>query len=151
MQVFRPALAKESQQRVELAIRQGRCVGEAWIIAVLAGEKCKRDGAFARKRRQPFDPVFAVWHALAAVPPNEFASKAPGMIKALSSDEQNKLNPLVANAFVSAGPTLVSLKEVAKVYGKLLADVDNAWRKTSKESPASAALPDAPMGVVLNH
>src|SRR3954463_5048339 len=57
LQVLRSALTKEPQQRVELAIRQGRCVGEAWIIAILAGEECKRDGAFARKRREPFDPV----------------------------------------------------------------------------------------------
>ena len=36
--------------------RQGRCVGEARIVAVLAGQQCKRDAAFARERRRAGRP-----------------------------------------------------------------------------------------------
>ena len=56
-QIFRPALAEKAQQGVELVVRQRRCVGKARIIAVLAGQECKGDGALARQRRQPFDTV----------------------------------------------------------------------------------------------
>ena len=39
-------------------------------------------------------------------------------------------------------PALASMKDVAAVYGKLLAQTDNAWREASKANPQLAALPD---------
>ena len=38
-------------------VRQRRCFGKARIVAVLAGQQCKRDAALARQRRQPVDTV----------------------------------------------------------------------------------------------
>jgi len=90
--------------------------------------------------RSGFDPVFAVWHALAALPQNEFKAKAPDVIKALLADEKNKLNPLVAKAFAGAAPA--SMKDVAVAYGKLLADADKAWREVH-ENPTLTGLPGA--------
>jgi hypothetical protein len=92
-----------------------------------------------RRGRLPFDPVFAVWHALAALPANEIKSKAPDVIKALGVDEKNRLNPLVAKAFAEAPPA--SMTDVAKTYGKLLAEVDKAWREVH-ENPTLTGLPD---------
>ena len=89
--------------------------------------------------RSGFDPVLAVWHALAALPADEFKAKAPDVIKALSAGEKNKLNPLVARAFAGAAPT--SMKDVAVAYGKLIADADKAWREVH-ENPTLAGLPD---------
>jgi hypothetical protein len=90
--------------------------------------------------RSGFDPVFAVWHALAALPANEFNTKAPETIKALLADEKNKLNPLVAKAFSGAAPA--SMKDVAVAYGKLFADADKTWREMH-ENPTLTGLPDA--------
>src|SRR5205814_2731102 len=69
------------------------------------------------------------------------ATAAAGAIKALTEDSSKKLNPLVAKAFGETKPT--SMKDVAAVYGKLLAQADNAWREASKANPQLAALPDA--------
>ena len=96
-----------------------------------------------RRGRQGFDPVFAVWHALSALPPKEFAGKAPSVIKELSNDGTRKLNTLVAQAFAAAAAP-ASMKDVAKAYGKVLADADSAWREAQKkEKDKPAALPDA--------
>jgi hypothetical protein len=95
---------------------------------------------FGRSRRG-FDPVFAVWHALAGVPDKGFDAKAQGAIRTLSNDPQSRLNPLVAQAFAAAKPA--SMKDVAGAYGKLLADVDKAWREASKADPKRSALADA--------
>ena len=95
-----------------------------------------------RRGRGGFDPVFAVWHALAALPAGELKAKAPEVIKSLAGDDKNKLNPLVAKAFGGAAPT--SMKDVATVYGKLLAEADKAWREVH-ENPTLTALPDAAM------
>ena len=94
---------------------------------------------FGRSRRG-FDPVFAVWHSLSALPEKEFAGRAAPVIKVLADHPTNKLNPLVAQAFAGAAPG--AMKDVAAAYGKLLAEVDKAWREASKSNPRVAALPD---------
>jgi hypothetical protein len=95
---------------------------------------------FGRGRRE-FDPVFGVWHALTAVPEKEFAARAAGELKASLDQSDRKLNPLVAAAFADKPPA--SMKDVATVYGRLLAEVDKAWREASKANPKLTGLPEA--------
>jgi cytochrome c553 len=95
---------------------------------------------FARGRRG-FDPVFAVWHALAGVPEKEFAPRAAEEVKVLAQSPVKKLNPLVAAAFAAKPPA--SMKVVATTYGRLLAEVDKAWREASKANPKLTELTGA--------
>ena len=92
------------------------------------------------RSRQGADPVFGAWHVLAALPQKEFAGAAGGALKALFENPLNRPNPLVMRAF--AGATPASMKDVATVYGKLLAETDKAWREASKSTPQLALLPD---------
>jgi hypothetical protein len=94
---------------------------------------------FGRSRGK-FDPVFAVWHALAGAPAKDFAPHADATIKRLVADPANRLNPLAAKAFTEASPA--SMKDVAAAYGKLFAEVDKTWREASKANPKLTALPD---------
>ncbi len=84
-----------------------------------------------------FDPIFAPWTALAAVPADQFASRAPQLIHEVTADA--RLNPVVAKAFADAAPT--SMSDVAKIYGKLFAEVDQAWA-TALKAAATQSLPD---------
>ena len=40
-----------------------------------------------------FDPVFAPWHALAALPPETFAAKAPDVLSRLADDADEPAQP----------------------------------------------------------
>ncbi len=71
-----------------------------------------------------FHPIWAPWHAFAALPANEFVSRA-GSIIASATHAAQKLNPLVANAFAEKTP--LSMREVAEVYGKLLTGLEKKW------------------------
>ncbi|MGH9844020.1 MAG: PSD1 and planctomycete cytochrome C domain-containing protein [Blastocatellia bacterium] len=73
------------------------------------------------------DEVWTIWHRLAALSEKEFKEKAAQTIAAITD---RKLLPLVAAAFQK---TPASMREVADIYGKLIAAYD-------KPSP----LPDAP-------
>ncbi len=88
-----------------------------------------------RKRK---DPVFALWHAFAALPDNEFAARAATITPTRPASE---INPLVAQAFAKAPPT--SLKEVAQRFAVLLKDVDDKWQKLRADNSQAITLPDA--------
>ncbi len=92
-------------------------------------EKFARDkdyNAYLLKRWRDYlqqvgeDSVWTIWHKLAALPEKEFAMKASSTLAAI---EKSKLHPLVAAALKDA-PT--SMRDVAEVYGKLLATYDKA-------------------------
>jgi uncharacterized protein DUF1549/uncharacterized protein DUF1553/cytochrome c len=80
--------------------------------------------SFLAETRKAHHPVMAAWHAFAAVPDNEFAAKGSSLAAKLAAnnDPQNRLNPLVAQAFAGQAPA--SLKEVAQRYGQVLASVN---------------------------
>src|SRR5262249_51356830 len=56
-QILFSAFAEKAQQYVEFMGRQPGGFGKARVIAILARQNRKRDGAFARERRQPLDAV----------------------------------------------------------------------------------------------
>jgi hypothetical protein len=62
--------------------------------------------------------VWPLWHALAAIPEKEFKEKAGAVIAGVAPE---KTNPLVAQAFKE---TPATMREVADLYGKLLAAND---------------------------
>src|SRR5262249_50594284 len=73
-------------------------------------------------------PVFAPWHAYAALPQKEFASRAAEVTARLTCgpvDPKQPLNPLVKAAFQNA-PS--SMREVAQRYAQVFADADRPWR-----------------------
>src|SRR5215813_5608792 len=56
-QILFSAFAEKAQQRIEFVGRQRRSLGKTRVIAILTRQNRKRDGACARKRRQPSDAV----------------------------------------------------------------------------------------------
>lgn len=88
-------------------------------------------------------PAFVPWHALANLPGDgeTWTSEAAKIVSNLSdaADTPLRTNPLVKQA-LAASP-LKSMADVAKVYGELLASVDQEWRKLAAEGKSSH--PDA--------
>src|SRR5262252_956893 len=56
-QILFSAFAEKAQQRVEFVRRQRRGFSQARIIAILTRQNRERDGAFARKGRQPLNAI----------------------------------------------------------------------------------------------
>jgi mono/diheme cytochrome c family protein len=65
-------------------------------------------------------PVMAPWHAFAALPPDEFAFRAPQVTATMEKPEAGKpINPLIARAFSGAPPA--SINEAARRYAEAFA------------------------------
>jgi hypothetical protein len=92
------------------------------------------------------DPIFAAWHAYAAIGAEEFTSRAAEVTQELAQRPAGEVHPLVAAKFVSPP---ASMTEVAARYGELFAGIDRQWQELSKaaaekdESPASRLPEDA--------
>jgi hypothetical protein len=90
--------------------------------------------------RKDFHPIFALWHAMSAVPEKDVAEKS----RAWLAENGAKLNPKVAEAF--AGEPPASMKDVASRYGKLLASIHKKWKEADQqklqalEDPAEESL-----------
>lgn len=102
---------------------------------------------YLQRTRKQHDPVWAPWHALAALPADDFAAKSGMLCAGLSVDRHdgNAVNPLVAQA-LSAKP-LQSMKEVAERYAELLNQIDMQWQELQRQSavagqPAPARMSD---------
>ncbi|MBI3837263.1 MAG: PSD1 domain-containing protein [Planctomycetia bacterium] len=103
---------------------------------------------FLQRSRGRHDPVLAIWHALAALPADQFAAQAPAVVEKLIAGEspEKPLNPLVTGAFL--GKPLKDLAEAARIYDELLGGADKLWRQSidqaaAAKQPAPAALADA--------
>ncbi len=103
---------------------------------------------FLERTSKGHHPVLAPWHAFAALPEGEFAQKAGELAQRFTAnaDVQNRINPMIARAF--EGAAITSLGDVGHIYGKLFAEVEEAWLKTGagareRNEPAPTALPDA--------
>src|SRR5262249_25493320 len=75
---------------------------------------------FLEASKKSADPVFGMWHALAALPEKEFRTQAPPAVEKIC--KANTTNRLVAQTF--AGTTPADLREVAKRYGDLFTATD---------------------------
>jgi len=94
---------------------------------------------FLERRSAGFDPVFQPWHEFRRAAAGSFATTRASIF-AQAGGPDRKLNPLVVAAFASA-PT--NMTEVAARYGKLFADMENAWQEASKPRTNAADSPSA--------
>jgi hypothetical protein len=97
--------------------------------------------------RNEVHPVFAPWHAYAALSPQEFRAKAPAVLPSMLNKTSSasltparsslgkgeivgegvpRLNAKVVEAFASPP---ASMREVAERYGKLFVGIDSKWRQ----------------------
>ena len=87
--------------------------------------------AYLMRTRKERDPVFAPWHALAAIPQRDFAARGGPLIASLAVEAAGghitrPINPVVVRALAARPPQ--SLAETAFVYARLLNNVDQAWQ-----------------------
>ena len=111
---------------------------------------------FLERTAQGHDPVWALWHALAAIPVEKFADEAGATVARVLSEQSagRPINPLVAGALL--GKPLKELADVARAYGELLLGADRLPAASNDQNPALAALqrvftgPDAPANLARN-
>jgi hypothetical protein len=89
---------------------------------------------FLERSRGRHDPVLAIWHALAALPAEQFAAQAPATVERLIAGQSpdKLINPLVAGAFL--GKPIKELAEAARIYGELLGAADKLWRQAVEQA-----------------
>ncbi len=95
---------------------------------------------YLERTAQGHDPVWALWHALGAIPPERFADKANATVERILAEQtiERPINPLVAGAFL--GKPLREMADVAKIYGELLLGADTLPAASNQSNPALAAL-----------
>lgn len=88
-------------------------------------------------------PVFAAWHALAAIPPAEFAQQAAATYDRWSSagDAGQPMNAVIKQTLVEHRP--MTMMDVARLYGELLAGVEKEWSDVRQAAPPAERLADA--------
>jgi hypothetical protein len=80
---------------------------------------------------RPDNPVFGPLTRFAEIPEQEFAKRAPDVLAAVvrGGDRRRPINERVSGAFASVDPkSLRGIRDVADVYGKLFASVDEQAR-----------------------
>ncbi|MFL5246162.1 MAG: PSD1 and planctomycete cytochrome C domain-containing protein [Gemmataceae bacterium] len=99
--------------------------------------------AYLNRTRKKHHPVFAPWHAFAALAEREFADKASAICLALASqkDPERPINDLVAKAFMEKPPQ--SLAEVAQRYADLLNATEKLWQESVKRAADTHGAPPA--------
>lgn len=105
--------------------------------------------AFVRRFRdylarcaQQNDPIFAAWRAFIALPPDEFAARAPAVSAALAEDAS--VHSRVRERFREPPASLI---EVISRYGQLFAEVEQEWQAAlgaaqAQGRPVPEGLPD---------
>jgi cytochrome c553 len=145
------------QQRAAMTAKFRGRIADA-LIAVAAGKEGDRSdqptagelpGRYVQHWREwlaacrkGHDPVWAPWHAFAAVPAEDFAAKAAELSERFSqnADPKKPIHPLVA-AMLKSPPT--DAADLAKRYGALFAGVEKEWAALVAKTPGAKALPDA--------
>ena len=84
--------------------------------------------AYIHSTKSASNLVFSAWHALEALPARDFSSKAGEVLARLRGADSTSpvINPLILRA-LSESP-LVSMKDTALRYGRVLADAHHHWR-----------------------
>jgi hypothetical protein len=77
------------------------------------------------------DPIWKPWFAFAALDEKNFAEKAPQLAAAFQKNETSEpVNPRVAKIFAGEAPK--DMKDLAKRYGALFADINKEWKDAQK-------------------
>lgn len=111
---------------------------------------------FLERTAKEHDPVWALWHALGAIPAEQFTATADSTVERIVAAQtpERPINPLVAGAFL--GQPLKQLADAAQIYGKLLLGADKLPAALGETNPALAAVqraftgPDAPANLPRN-
>ena len=102
----------------------------------------RRLQAFLVKAQNEDDPRFRLWHAYAAIPKDQFASRAQEVWDALRERPEDQLTR-PTNAFFLDGPP-ESLRQVAEAYGDHFGAILTRWQKECDDAKASGeSLPEA--------
>jgi mono/diheme cytochrome c family protein len=130
-----------------LAVRKGELLpGEDHYEALNPGdlnpEIVRRWKEYLAQTRRQHHPIFAAWHAFAALPQKEFKEKARPLAEKLAAnaDVKERLNPHVARLFADKAPE--TLQDVARAYGELLKAIEKEWLESQQGESKPAALPD---------
>ncbi|MBI2424741.1 MAG: DUF1553 domain-containing protein [Candidatus Hydrogenedentes bacterium] len=103
--------------------------GDLKLVAKDAGVRwqlVERWRDYIKNRGAQFDPIFAPWHTLKAIPADAWAAQAPGALAALLADNApQKLNSQIATAFRDFQPA--SFDEAAAKYGEVLNRINTTW------------------------
>lgn len=98
--------------------------------------------AYLTRTQRVHHPVFAPWHAFAALPEKDFAEKAAALSTQFARpDPARPVNPQVARAF--AGKPPATLAEAARRYGELLNGADELWQETLQDAEEADIAPPA--------
>ncbi|MEW4529267.1 PSD1 and planctomycete cytochrome C domain-containing protein [Maioricimonas sp. JC845] len=110
-----------------------------------SGEKEPRDRLtrlwidFVARRMRENDPVFVPWKLLVESPDEEFADRVARCIDPERSGELGgPANPQILAALAGTPPA--SKMDVARVYGRVLAEIDQQWQALRKETPDATQL-----------
>jgi Protein of unknown function (DUF1553)/Protein of unknown function (DUF1549)/Planctomycete cytochrome C len=106
---------------------------------------------YLARMRRAHEPVFVLWHALAALPEHEFKEAAARLIRKYAvttasseADSAQPVNRVVLRALLERPPG--SLAEAAQVYGQLLNGVEQLWQervcRTALDGRVPEPLPD---------
>jgi len=104
--------------------------------------------AYLTRTRKGRDPVFAPWHALAALSHREFTRDATSVITWLTAAPGTQAtagvpqsaNPVVVQALAAQPPR--SLADAARVYGQLLNQVEQIWQDRVDRATLDGRLPE---------
>jgi mono/diheme cytochrome c family protein len=93
--------------------------------------------AYLDRTRQRHHAIFAPWHALAALPEKDFATRARTLVAQFTAqgNGRQRINPLVAKALADRPPQ--TLADAARRYGELLNGVDQSWQQALQRAAAS--------------
>jgi mono/diheme cytochrome c family protein len=98
------------------------------------------------RTRKAHHPIFAPWHALAALPADSFGAKAAEFVSRLveAPDPAQPINPLVVAALAEHPPA--TLAEAAHIYARILNRIEAIWqdyaRRAELNGAPARALPD---------
>ncbi len=115
----------------------------------------KRWQGYLKRKVQPNDPLFTVWHHCQPWTNDEFAAQSTSLWSQLRDDPGAfaGLNPRLRKEFLAFAPPS-SLAELAARYGQALGKIDDQWRQLQQAaaeqtaagnaSPAPTAMPAEP-------
>ncbi|MFO0966890.1 MAG: PSD1 and planctomycete cytochrome C domain-containing protein [Gemmataceae bacterium] len=92
---------------------------------------------YLERRAKKADPVFAPWHALAALPEKESAAKWAPTLEAALKDKS--VNRLVREALEKQRPK--DMAKLAEAYSTLLTAIDKKWQEAAKRGAGKLADP----------
>jgi hypothetical protein len=89
------------------------------------------------RSRRAHDPVFAPWHALAALEEKSWQADAGAAISRVTGDPRHPVNPLIVHALTETLPK--NLAEVARRYARVLNDIEKKAQQTRSVPLSDAA------------